>query len=169
MWWTVIESERTHVWRDLYSLIYRYLRRRGVPHADAEDIAQEVLTAAYVSIDSIDPAKLRPWLLSAARNKMVDRYRSANRLTQLSEALGVTDPDDDPAAVVMRSLDAAALRDVMGRLSASDTRLLELYYFEERSLADVAGMTGVSPTAAKVALFRARRRLKKALETEEAP
>lgn len=157
------------MWRELYSLAYRHLRKRGVPHADAEDIAQEVLTAAYVSIDGIDPARFRAWILSAAHNKMIDRYRRTDRLVPLDEALLVTKPDDGPEAVVLHALDKSMLRGAVARLPARDARLLELYYFDERPLADVAETTGMSAATAKVALFRARRRLKRALETEEAP
>lgn len=156
------------MWRDLYSLTYRHLRRRGVPHADAEDIAQEVLTAAYVSIDSIDPTRIRAWLLAAARNKMIDRYRRTDRFVPLDDTLVVMDPDEGPAGAVLRKQEAQELRRVIAEMSPRDARLLELYYFDERPLADVAEMTGTSTMAAKVALFRARRRLRRALETGEA-
>lgn len=155
------------MWRDLYVLTYRHLRKRGVPHFDAEDIAQEVLAAAYVNIDGIDPTRLRGWLLAAARNKMVDRYRSANRLVHLEAPESIEDPDADPAKAVIRSLDAAVLRSAVGRLSERDARLVILHYFEERSLAEIAETLSMSATAVKVALFRARRRLRRALEDEE--
>lgn len=156
------------MWRDLYVLTYRHLRRRGVPHFDAEDITQDVLAAAYVNIEGIDPARLRGWLLAAARNKMVDRYRSTSRLVHLDAPESMEDPDADPAHAVIRSLDAAALRSAIRRLSKRETRLVVLHYFEERSLAEIGETLSMSATAVKVALFRARRRLRTALEDEEA-
>lgn len=156
------------MWRDLYVLTYRHLRKRGVPHFDAEDIAQEVLAAAYVNIEGIDPARLRGWLLAAARNKMVDRHRSANRLVHLEAPESIEDPDADPAKAVLRSLDAASLRRAIRHLSEREARLVVLHYFEERSLAEIAETLSMSTTAVKVALFRARRRLRRALEDEEA-
>ena len=156
------------MWRDFYVLTYRHLRRRGVPHFDAEDIAQEVLASAYVNIEGIDPARLRGWLLAAARNKMVDRYRGANRLVYIEAPESIEDPDADPAKAIIRSLDAAAVRSAIQHLSERDARLVVLHYFEERSLAEIAETLSMSATAVKVALFRARRRLRRALEDEEA-
>lgn len=156
------------MWRDFYVLTYRHLRRQGVSHFDAEDIAQEVLTSAYVNIEGIDPARLRGWLLAAARNKAVDRYRSANRLAYVDAPESIEDSDADPAMAVIRSLDAAALRSAIRNLPERDARLVGLHYFEGRSLAEVAEALSMSATAVKVALFRARRRLRRALEDEEA-
>jgi RNA polymerase sigma-70 factor (ECF subfamily) len=121
-----------------------------------------------VSIDSIDPTRIRAWLLAAARNKMIDRYRRTDRFVPLDDTLVVMDPDEGPAGAVLRKQEAQELRRVIAEMSPRDARLLELYYFDERPLADVAEMTGTSTMAAKVALFRARRRLRRALETGEA-
>lgn len=156
------------MWRELYTLTYRHLRARGVTHGDAEEIAQEVLEAAYVNIDGIDPDKLAAWLRAAARNKMVDRYRRADRTESLDGAFALADPGEGPEAAAVRADEAAALRSAIGRLPQRDARLLEQYYFDERPLACIAKDTGMTIAAAKVALFRARRRLKRALETGEA-
>lgn len=157
------------MWRDLYEDTYRYMRRRGLPHADAEDIAQDVLAAAYVNIEGIDPGKLRAWLFAAARNKAVDRYRRVSRLAPLDTTSPFADASQDPEHSVHRSMAAAELRGAVKSLPERDAHLVSLHYFEERSLADIARDQGMTPAAVKIALFRARRRLRRALETREAP
>lgn len=155
------------MWRDLFSFTYGHLRKRGVSKSDAEDIAQEALTSAYVNLDGIDPARLRAWLVVAARNKMVDRYRRENRLVRLEETPQVVDPGPDPADEVIRSLDSEELQCAIEQLRPHDARLLRLRYFEERSLAEIADAIGTSAPAAKVAMFRARQRLRIVLQNEE--
>lgn len=157
------------MWRDLYLSTYRYIRQRGIPHADAEDIAQEVLAAAYVNIEGIDPGKLRAWLFAAARNKAIDRYRRASRLAPMDDPSQIADATEDPERSVLRDLEAADLMSALRSLPARDAHLLSLHYFEERSLADIARDRGMTSGGVKVALFRARRRLRRALETKEAP
>ncbi|MDO8949416.1 MAG: RNA polymerase sigma factor [Actinomycetota bacterium] len=154
------------MWRDLYVRTYRHLRGRGASHPDAEDIAQEVLAAAYANIDGIDPSKLQAWLFAAARNKLVDQHRR-NRFASLDAVPSLADPGANPEDATLRSLGVEALRRAVGRLPERDARLVTLHYFEERSLAEIACMQGMSATAVKVALFRARGRLRLALEEKE--
>ncbi|MDZ4179525.1 MAG: sigma-70 family RNA polymerase sigma factor, partial [Coriobacteriia bacterium] len=151
------------MWRELFVLTYRHLRSRGASHADAEEITQEVLMAAYINIEGIDPDKLSAWLRAAARNKMVDLYRRPARAVALDRARAVEDPGESPEAAALRADESAKLRGVIANLPPRDAHLLEQYYLDERPLSQIARECDISMTAAKVALFRARQRLKKAL------
>jgi RNA polymerase sigma-70 factor (ECF subfamily) len=159
--------EGTPVWRELYALTYRHLRGRGASHADAEEITQEVLMAAYINIEGIDPDKLSAWARAAARNKLIDLYRRPNRTVPLDRAFAVEAAGESPEAAALRADESSRLRNVIAHLPPRDAHLLEQYYFDESPLSCIASGHGMSMTAAKVALFRARRRLKKALEAEE--
>lgn len=54
----------------------RYLRYKIADPQDGEDVLQEVLAAAYASLDFLtDEARFRPWLLSIASHKCLDYYR----------------------------------------------------------------------------------------------
>jgi RNA polymerase sigma-70 factor (ECF subfamily) len=48
-------------------------------------------------------------------------------------------------------------------LPAKEREVIVLYYLEQRPLADVAAVLGVSPNAASVRMHRGRRRLRQAL------
>lgn len=155
------------MWRELQALTYRHLRARGATHADAQEITQEVLVAAFINIEGIDPDKLSAWVCAAARNKLTDLYRRSSRTVALEGAFDVADPSESPEAAAVRADESARLRGVIAGLSPRDARMIERYYLDGSPLSLVARERGISMTAAKVALFRARRRLKKALETEE--
>lgn len=55
----------------------------------------------------------------------------------------------------------------MNRLSPADRELLIWHYFGELSIRQMAGLRGISETAVKTALFRARARLKQKLGGEK--
>ena len=58
----------------------RFVRYRVPGRADADDVIQETLIAAYRAFDSLrDPASFKPWLMSIARNKARDWFRNRAR------------------------------------------------------------------------------------------
>ncbi len=58
----------------------RFVRYRVPGRADATDVIQETLIAAYRAFDSLrDPASFKPWLMSIARNKARDWFRNRAR------------------------------------------------------------------------------------------
>ena len=54
----------------------RFVKFRVGNLSDAEDILQEVLTAAYRGADTLsDEVMFKPWILGIARNKCNDYFR----------------------------------------------------------------------------------------------
>ena len=153
------------MWRELYGFVYAYLRHRGLSCADAEDVTQDVLETAFVHLDAVEPGRLHAWLLAVARNKLVDRARRSGRTVSVAEPPETADAADDPAEAAIVSADRDALAAALSRLGERDRRLIELRYIEERSVADTARRAGLSVSATKVALMRARQRLRAVLGT----
>ena len=157
-------TQRIGVWHDLYRFLYRNLRRRGVPHFDAEDLAQDILETAYVHLDGVDPKRQHAWLLTVMRNKLVDRARRSEPLQSVPDLPEGNDPTLGPDEMALRSADHGMLLEAIAHLSERDRRLVVVRYLEERSVAETAHELGMSPGATKVALYRARERLRSLLE-----
>lgn len=47
------------MWQELYKMVYSYLYNLGLGHEDAEDVAQETLTAVYLHLDGVQEGKLK--------------------------------------------------------------------------------------------------------------
>jgi len=87
------------------------------------------------------------WLLSIARNVLIDEVRRGRRLAPLPETL--IDPTASPDERI-------ALGDALARLPDAQRRLLTLVYVDGYSLAEVAALNGTTEGAAKTGLWRAR-------------
>lgn len=150
--------------------VFRHAYRLVVDRHQAED----VLAAAFfelwrrrASVRLVDGSPL-PWLLVTASNVARNVTRGTRRHRRLLDALprAVDVPAaedqafvDDPTEIVDPEL-AAALR----ALSAHDLRLLTLVVLEGWSLADAAGVLGLTTAGAKTRLHRARVRLRGAVD-----
>lgn len=152
------------VWQELYRLAYRSLRERGLPHTDAEDLAQETLATAFVHMDAVEPGSLRAWVRAVARNKHIDHVRRNARTILVPEVPESAGENLDPAMIALRSSEAAAARDLLGSVSPADARLLELRYLEDHTVAQMAAASDTSVNTVKVGLFRARKRLRTEVE-----
>jgi RNA polymerase sigma-70 factor (ECF subfamily) len=146
---------------------------RGV---DAEDLAQDVFVQFFKTLDRYDRARpLEHWVSRLALNVCLKALRSRGRRPEwrwsdLSEG----------EQVVVDSLlhgpetDASQARDgrellvkLFDSLSAQERMILTLLHLEEKPVAEIAAMTGWNATLVKVRAFRARAKLRKALETLE--
>jgi RNA polymerase sigma-70 factor (ECF subfamily) len=148
------------VWQELFALAYRYLRGRGLSHADAEDIAQDTLLVTYQHLDGIEPGRLQAWVRAVARNKHIDLARSQARGLAMAQTLEETGHDYDPLTAALMADDQAEVRHLLSALSPTDRRLLELKYLEDRTVEQIAKMLGRSVNTVKVGLFRARNRVR---------
>jgi RNA polymerase sigma-70 factor (ECF subfamily) len=129
-----------------------YAARRG--SRDPDGVAAEVMTIAWRRLGAVPADEPLPWLYGTARNVVYAEARSRRR-TAPGETGAVPAPE-------VRSVDPeldAALRG----LRDSDREALLLVAWEDLTPTQAATALGITPTAFRVRLFRARRRLLAAL------
>jgi RNA polymerase sigma-70 factor, ECF subfamily len=157
-----LDSERR--FRAVYSYlgdITAYARRRGSRDPDA--IAAEAMSIAWRRLADVPRDDPRPWLFATARNLLLAERRQRSALSETDPA-SLREIALQPAPEV-RALDpelVAALRS----LKAGDCEALLLVAWEDLSPSLAAKSLGISQTAFRVRLHRARRRLHRALEAK---
>ena len=151
----------------------RFFRRRE----QVEDAAQEVFLKAFTQLDGYEGrGSFEGWLTRIATNTCLNLLRSAKRRPELS----ASDLTEDEGAwleakmagaanerhrAVERSLVAADLAErVLDTLSPDDRLVLTLIDGEDTPVKEVAEATGWTESNVKVRAFRARRRMREALE-----
>jgi RNA polymerase sigma factor (sigma-70 family) len=135
-----------------------YARRRGSRDADA--IAAEVMTIAWRRLADVPLDDPRPWLFATARNLVLADARRSSRVV-MSDAVETSDDALTPEVLELDPELGAALRS----LSPLDREALLLVAWEDLTPAQAARSLGIKPTAFRVRLLRARRRLKAKLNS----
>jgi RNA polymerase sigma-70 factor (ECF subfamily) len=128
-----------------------YARRRGSLDADA--LAAEVMTIAWRRLADVPGDDPRPWLYATARNLLLAERRKAATARRHQSELAV----DEPAPQVFE-LDPQ-LAAALSELSPIDREALLLTAWEELTPKEAARALGIKPTAFRVRLLRARRRV----------
>jgi RNA polymerase sigma-70 factor, ECF subfamily len=127
---------------------------------DAEDVSQETFIKGLACIGQLrDGAQFGPWLTKVARNLCIDYARRKKRGAEIVALQG---------GDRRRPRDGHAdLREAIARLSEKYRLPLMLYYFDGRSSESVASVLGISTDGVLTRLSRARRELRKLIDSEE--
>jgi RNA polymerase sigma-70 factor (ECF subfamily) len=119
-----------------YDYLLRSLRRVGVAERDTEDLAQDVLVAAYIKWDTFDASKpLRPWLFAFVvrraanyRRKATESLEDAETAAEASD-FGERDlvlrallrlPFDQRVAFLMHDLDGWSVPEIANTVGAPE-------------------------------------------------
>jgi len=149
----------TQLWVDHKPSVERFVRRRQT--ADVDDIVQQVFLTAWRRIDDV-PDEPQPWLLTVARNVMLNDGRASRRKAALAVRLASTievatssDTDDDH--------DDPALADAWQVLSDAEREAIVLEAWDGLTGGQAAQVLGITRHAYAKRLARARQHLRNLL------
>lgn len=160
----------------LHPQVIRIVQNHLPRGMDAEDLAQDVFVQFFRTLDRYDPARpLENWVSRLALNVCLKALRSRSRrpewrwadLSEGEQAVAdslLHEPEPDPAHA---SDGRELLVKLFDSLSPQERMILTLLHLEEKPVAEIAAMTGWNATLIKVRAFRARAKMRKALETLE--
>jgi RNA polymerase sigma-70 factor (ECF subfamily) len=129
----------------------------------AEDAAQESLVRIWKAIGSYDGrASLSTWIYAITRNRCLTAIARRRELASMSDAAIEAEAEISAASHLADSADSATdeasatLRELIELLPERYRRTLMLFYYEDRSVSEVAGMLGMPEGTVKTNLYRAR-------------
>jgi RNA polymerase sigma-70 factor (ECF subfamily) len=79
--------------------------------------------------------------------------------------LEIADHADTPEASLERSRTSAILRACIGQLSSAHREIVDLVYYHEKSVEEVAQLIGIPASTVKTRMFYARKQLAELLKT----
>ncbi len=145
---------------------------------DVEDVGQEVFLRLYYSMEQLrTPDMFEPWLYRLTVNAAYDYLRKQkrkkeSRLSDLSENQVARADAEASGHANTEELRKSSIREfvqrLLGAVSEEDKLLLLLKEVEGLSIKDLERIYGANENAIKVRLFRARQRVLKAFEKQNA-
>ena len=149
--------------------VFLCCRRLGLREDEAEDVASETFMAAYKGLQHYrGQAELSTWLWSIAYRRAVSYLRKNRKQLQLE-----AEPDEflqagssqeqGPAAAIQGEETEKIVWKAVERLPKLWAMATILYYREEKSIIEIAQIMQAKENTIKTYLFRARRKLEKAL------
>lgn len=137
---------------------------------DAEDIAQEVFLQVYRSLPEYCPQNFKAWLGKITLNKALDWKRSNSKYTR-QETLDIGYLADEnesraPDLLLIRNESKDHLWKICRQLPPIYSQIIQEYYFESRSYAEIAQRSAISVKTVESRLYRARAMIKQKWKEE---
>jgi RNA polymerase sigma-70 factor (ECF subfamily) len=146
--------------------VFRFLMRMVKNQAIAEELLNEVFLSVWQNAHRYEGrSEPMTWMLSIAHNKAISALRKR------TEVLGVVDEaaqdlvaeDDTPDIAAQKQDKSAKIRSCIAELSEDHRTVLDLVYYQEQSVAEVAEILGIPENTVKTRMFYARKKLSELL------
>jgi RNA polymerase sigma-70 factor (ECF subfamily) len=141
--------------------IFRFLLRVVGDKSIAEDLLNDVFLAAWRGAATFEGgSQAITWLLGIARYKALSalRRRAVDFLgDDLDES--IKNPCDGPEGIMQSVGRSAILQTCLKQLSRAHREVLDLVYYHDQSIEEVARVTGVPANTVKTRVFHARKRV----------
>ncbi|MEQ9257999.1 MAG: sigma-70 family RNA polymerase sigma factor [Roseovarius sp.] len=142
--------------------VFHFARRFVSDVAAAEDLTNDVFIEVWHRASAYEGrSKVSSWLLGVARYKALSELRRAKPVHSKSdEILGaMEDEADDPEMVSQKRDKGAAIKRCIQRLSRDHRVILELIYYHEKTIEEVADILDIPKNTVKTRTFHARKQL----------
>jgi RNA polymerase sigma-70 factor (ECF subfamily) len=141
--------------------VYRFVLRLVRDESVAEDLISEVFLDVWRQADRFEGrSAVSTWLLAIARFKALSALRrKPDQELDDETAEAIEDPTDDPEAALGKKDKAAAMRKCLAGLSAEHREIIDLVYYHEKSVEEVAVIVGIPEATVKTRMFYARKKL----------
>ena len=148
--------------------VYRFVLRLVRNEATAEDLISDVFLDVWRQAAKFEGrSAVSTWMLSIARFKALSvlRRRPEEELDE-ETADTIADQADDPEVVLAKKDKGAVLRQCLTKLSAEHREIVDLVYYHEKSVEEVAGIVGIPEVTVKTRMFYARKKLSELLKEQ---
>lgn len=162
------------LYREFYEKVF-FFAKRNIGNADAaQDIASETFAIALENISKLRSGEsFIGWLYSIAYSKCVRSIKDSSRAEhfeddeQMERTLAdaaLNEPIMLPEDYAVNNDTKEKLKSIIDGLPADQRSAVILYYYEDMSVAEVAGSLGTNENNAKQKLYKARKTIRKRIE-----
>ncbi|MEM6566706.1 MAG: sigma-70 family RNA polymerase sigma factor [Pseudomonadota bacterium] len=142
--------------------VFHFVRRFVTDPQLAEDVTNDVFIEVWQKADTFaGRSKVSSWVLGMARYKALSEVRKRKPVHSKSDEIleSLQDDADDPEMVSQKLDKGAAIKRCMAMLSRDHRVILELIYYHEKSMEEVADILDIPKNTVKTRTFHARKQL----------
>jgi RNA polymerase sigma-70 factor (ECF subfamily) len=141
--------------------VFRFVTRLVGDRSLAEDVISEVFFDVWRQAGRFEGrSSVSTWLLSIARYKALSACRRPREAGLDDAAAGrLVDPADTPEASLERKHDAELVGRCLAQLSPEHGEVIDLVYYHEKTVAEVAEVVGIPEATVKTRMYYARKKL----------
>ncbi|AVR45722.1 RNA polymerase [Christiangramia fulva] len=144
----------------VFTIAVRIVKHRE----EAEEVAQDSFIKAFDSLSGFrGESKFSSWLYRIVYHKSLDRIKKNKRQQsfQLVEEITSDDLDgiENGMDLMLEEERKEMIKKCIRELPGQDAAVIELYYFEELPVKEIAEITGLTEDNIKIKLYRSRRKL----------
>ena len=141
--------------------VYRFILRLTGNQSLAEDLVSEVFLDVWRQAEGFEAkSQVSTWLLAIARYKALSalRRRTDEHLDD-QMAAAIEDTADNPETIVGTKDRNTIVQKCLTQLSPAHREVIDLVYYHEKSVDEVARIVGVPPATVKTRMFYARNKM----------
>ncbi len=152
------ESRLRQVVSEHFEVLWRFLRRLGIPDGDVDDAVQEVVLVLARKLDQVELGSERSFVLSTAFRVASGFRRASRRRREVDDAEleSHESPELDPEALAEKQRLRAVLQRLLNELPLELRAVFVLYELEELTMAEVAATLELPPGTVASRLRRSR-------------
>ena len=151
--------------------VYRWLLRLVSNETLAEDLLSEVFLDVWRQAGRFQyRSSVSTWFMSIAHHKALSACRRRTEGADLDEKIEATvaDPANDPEVALQEKDRGELVRRALMRLSPEHREIIDLVYYHEKSVDEVAQILDVPSATVKTRMFYARKKLAELVKGAEA-
>jgi RNA polymerase sigma-70 factor (ECF subfamily) len=141
--------------------VYRFALRIVRDAAVADDVVSETFIDAWQHAERFEGrSSVSTWLLGIARHKaLTAANRRPTESLDCEQAQSVVDTANDPEAELGDKDRGAVIRRCLQSLSPEHAEIIDLVYYQEKSIKEIVEILGIPENTVKTRMFYARKRL----------
>jgi len=145
--------------------VFKFVLRMVRNEATAEELNSDVFVDIWRQAGTFEGrAAVSTWIFSIARFKALNALarRTEDELDE-AKAETIEDNADDPETALAKKDKAAVLRQCLAALSSEHREIVNLVYYQHKSVEEVSGIVGIPEATVKTRMFYARKKLSELL------
>jgi RNA polymerase sigma-70 factor, ECF subfamily len=146
--------------------VFRFVLRLVRNEASAQDLISEVFLDVWRQAARFEGrSAVSTWMLAIARFKALSsvRRRKEAQLDE-EEAEAIEDEADTPEVALQKKDTGEVLRQCLAKLSPDHREIIDLVYYHEKSVEEVAEIVDIPENTVKTRMFYARKKLAELLK-----